>query len=92
MTTPTITLKSITINEPKYVGDIKGNQTASLVFAVSFGDSVQCLDVSATVVHQEGRVDHTVASAQRILLQKFQALSQVLKEQLGDSQTSCFLQ
>ena len=86
MTTPTITLKSITFNDSKRIMDgIEGDRTATLVFAVSFGEGVQPLDVSVNVVHQDGPVDHTVASAQRTLHQKFQALSQALEEQLGDS-------
>ena len=87
MTAPTITLKSITINEPQNFGGVRGNRTATLLFAVSFGDSVESLDVSLNVVHQEGQVDDTVASAQRTLHQKFQALCKVLEEQLGNSQT-----
>ena len=35
MTTPTITLKSITINEPQNFSGVEGNRTATLLFAVS---------------------------------------------------------
>lgn len=87
MTKPSIKLKSVIINDRESIAGVIARQTATLVYVVTFDASLESLELTVTVGHQENQVNYTVRSAERILLDRFQDLCHILQERLSDQNT-----